>query len=110
MIRRPPRSTLFPYTTLFRSILLVKDKSTPKPLINNPKCKFIDVDTSAPLLELKEQMKEKLKAELNKELEVALSLASGTGKEHMALISALLNIPLGIKLVAYTKKGIEFIS
>src|SRR3989442_7570705 len=25
MIRRPPRSTLFPYTTLFRSVLLVED-------------------------------------------------------------------------------------
>src|SRR5256885_5471248 len=25
MIRRPPRSTLFPYTTLFRSVLLVDD-------------------------------------------------------------------------------------
>src|SRR2546426_12557695 len=25
MIRRPPRSTLFPYTTLFRSILVVDD-------------------------------------------------------------------------------------
>src|SRR5256885_3223630 len=25
MIRRPPRSTLFPYTTLFRSILVVPD-------------------------------------------------------------------------------------
>src|SRR2546422_3975495 len=25
MIRRPPRSTLFPYTTLFRSVLLVAD-------------------------------------------------------------------------------------
>src|SRR5258707_10683854 len=25
MIRRPPRSTLFPYTTLFRSMLQVKD-------------------------------------------------------------------------------------
>src|SRR2546428_9436427 len=24
MIRRPPRSTLFPYTTLFRSLLLLK--------------------------------------------------------------------------------------
>src|SRR2546422_7753479 len=24
MIRRPPRSTLFPYTTLFRSILLIE--------------------------------------------------------------------------------------
>src|SRR5258708_26476101 len=29
MIRRPPRSTLFPYTTLFRSIdLYLKDEST----------------------------------------------------------------------------------
>src|SRR3989441_4118577 len=25
MIRRPPRSTLFPYTTLFRSLLVVAD-------------------------------------------------------------------------------------
>src|SRR3712207_8425148 len=25
MIRRPPRSTLFPYTTLFRSVVLVHD-------------------------------------------------------------------------------------
>src|SRR3989442_5693729 len=25
MIRRPPRSTLFPYTTLFRSVVLVVD-------------------------------------------------------------------------------------
>src|SRR5260370_21149565 len=26
MIRRPPRSTLFPYTTLFRSVIPVKDR------------------------------------------------------------------------------------
>src|SRR5256885_11691836 len=26
MIRRPPRSTLFPYTTLFRSILYAKER------------------------------------------------------------------------------------
>src|SRR3712207_7686122 len=25
MIRRPPRSTLFPYTTLFRSVLVMRD-------------------------------------------------------------------------------------
>src|SRR2546422_6432889 len=36
MIRRPPRSTLFPYTTLFRSPMLLVD------LIEaNPKTKFI---------------------------------------------------------------------
>src|SRR3989442_7902785 len=28
MIRRPPRSTLFPYTTLFRSVLLAEKRGT----------------------------------------------------------------------------------
>src|SRR2546430_10060673 len=32
MIRRPPRSTLFPYTTLFRSEILARNTVTP-PLI-----------------------------------------------------------------------------
>src|SRR2546422_11081111 len=29
MIRRPPRSTLFPYTTLFRSVILILRKYRP---------------------------------------------------------------------------------
>src|SRR2546430_13067731 len=32
MIRRPPRSTLFPYTTLFRSHLPLHGGSPPRPL------------------------------------------------------------------------------
>src|SRR5256885_8886050 len=32
MIRRPPRSTLFPYTTLFRSIIFAEIRSNPHPL------------------------------------------------------------------------------
>src|SRR3989442_11215590 len=33
MIRRPPRSTLFPYTTLFRSLSMHRaDASTPEPV------------------------------------------------------------------------------
>src|SRR5258707_11764571 len=31
MIRRPPRSTLFPYTTLFRSLLYPPDQAAPGP-------------------------------------------------------------------------------
>src|SRR5207302_11222897 len=34
MIRRPPRSTLFPYTTLFRSIKLLSRKPTALRLVN----------------------------------------------------------------------------
>src|SRR5687768_17819980 len=30
MIRRPPRSTLFPYTTLFRSIIYVRSRKASK--------------------------------------------------------------------------------
>src|SRR3712207_7515218 len=33
MIRRPPRSTLFPYTTLFRSQLLLEDHLLPVDLL-----------------------------------------------------------------------------
>ncbi len=39
--------------------------------------------------------------------EVAVNFISGTGKEHMALTSALLKSGLGIRLVALTKDGIK---
>src|SRR5207248_8956512 len=48
MIRRPPRSTLFPYTTLFRSLgkkqerLHVITGSVPNPLAVPPGCGFGD--------------------------------------------------------------------
>src|SRR3712207_7724911 len=31
MIRRPPRSTLFPYTTLFRSVVTARSRRAPRP-------------------------------------------------------------------------------
>src|SRR2546430_13111030 len=36
MIRRPPRSTLFPYTTLFRSRTLFSTPSAPRPSTISP--------------------------------------------------------------------------
>src|SRR3712207_252328 len=36
MIRRPPRSTLFPYTTLFRSVTLRRNGITQNIIIMNP--------------------------------------------------------------------------
>src|SRR2546430_17332181 len=35
MIRRPPRSTLFPYTTLFRSVKRLRDVRQPVPLLRD---------------------------------------------------------------------------
>ncbi len=90
-------------------ILILKDKSTPMPF-SNPICKSIDVDSSKDILSFKEEIQNALKPHLKEDFEVALSLASGNGKEHMALISALLTLPVGIKLTAFTKQGVEFIS
>src|SRR2546426_6460672 len=44
MIRRPPRSTLFPYTTLFRSLWLVEDDDSYEkaalPILKEAGCRF----------------------------------------------------------------------
>jgi hypothetical protein len=90
-------------------IFLVKDKAV-KDFPTNEKCVVVEIDSSLPLLKLKQQIQEKLKPLLSKEFEVAVSIASGSGKDHMALIAALLALPVGIKIVAYTKEGIEFIT
>jgi hypothetical protein len=66
--------------------------------------KFIEITTTR-LVDIKEELQQKLGKEI-KSLEVSLSIASGDGKEHMALISALLSIPVGVRFVALTKDGI----
>src|SRR2546422_11221468 len=52
MIRRPPRSTLFPYTTLFRSVLGGRQ---PRPHPDAERGR--DVSTAAPLLEVRNLVK-----------------------------------------------------
>lgn len=66
---------------------------------------YIIVDLDKKIVELKEEIMKKLKGKIDG-TEVALSIASGDGKEHMALISALLNLPVGIRFAALTKEGV----
>ena len=66
---------------------------------------FIKVDLKAKIKDLQEEFLKKLKNKIDG-TEVALSIASGEGKEHMALISALINVPVGIRFAALTKEGV----
>jgi ERCC4-related helicase len=68
----------------------------------------LEIDFTKPLVEVKDKLQQTLKSRLSG-FEASLSIASGNGKEHMALISALLSIPIGVRLVAFTKKGVEFL-
>ena len=67
---------------------------------------FIELK-SLTILDLKDEIMRKLKGKIDG-IEVALSIASGEGKEHMALISALLSLPVGIRFVVLTKDGLIF--
>lgn len=89
-------------------IILVRNKSS-EDFVPSKKADIISVSSEKPLLELKQDIMNKLDGKLG-ELEAAVSLASGSGKEHMALVSALLSMPVGIRLVVFTKEGVEFIN
>jgi hypothetical protein len=66
---------------------------------------FIRIDLDKKISNLRDEFMQKLKGKISG-TEVALSIASGEGKEHMALISALINLPVGIRFAALTKDGV----
>ena len=66
---------------------------------------FVEFDADKPLIQLKKEFVKKLTGKFDG-LEVALSIASGNGKEHMALQSALLSLPVGVRFTALTKEGV----
>ena len=66
---------------------------------------FIEFNPERSLVQMKEDFRKKLSGKFEN-LEVALSIASGNGKEHMAIVSALLSIPVGVRFTALTKEGV----
>lgn len=69
------------------------------------KFEFIKIDLKSKIKDLRDEFSKKLKGKIDG-TEVALSIASGDGKEHMALISSLLGLPVGIRFAALTKEGV----
>jgi len=73
---------------------------------DNKKINFIITNFETPAKEIRENIKKQLSGKI-KDLEIALNLVSGSGKEHMAILSALLQLGLGIRLMAVTKDGVR---
>ena len=85
-------------------VVILGDDSAKKFAHEKP-FEFIKVDLSKKIKDLRDDFMQRLKGKIDG-TEVALSIASGDGKEHMALISALINTPVGIRFAALTKEGI----
>ena len=91
----------------FENIFLItndfgKEKFTPE-----KESTFIVVDSRGNSLE---DLQNTIKSELDgkiKGTEVALNMISGTGKEHMAVLAALLKMGLGIRQVSVTEEGVK---
>lgn len=66
----------------------------------------IIVDDTKTMGEMAEQIRGQLKGKI-KNFEVALNLVSGSGREHMAILSALLQLGFAVRLVAVTPDGIK---
>ncbi len=88
----------------WEKIILIGDDFA-KQFTHEKKFEFIKIDLSKKLKDLRDELVKKLKGKFSG-TEVALSIASGDGKEHMALISALINLPVGIRFAALTKEGV----
>lgn len=90
----------------WKRIFLITNEFGKKNFKAEKNVEFIVVDMNKPVFELIEEIRKGLKGKIT-DLEVALNIVSGTGKEHMAILSALLKQGVGIRLIAVTKDGIK---
>ena len=88
------------------NIILLTDKFGGDEFKFNKKVDFVIIDSTLSLVSLAKDIKEKLTGKI-KGIEVAVNFVSGGGKEHMALMSALLKLGLGVRFVALKPEGLE---
>lgn len=88
------------------SVFLITNDYGKENFTKDDKTELISVNMNMGINELREDIYNNLKERI-KGTEVAVNFISGIGKEHMALVSALLKIGVGIRLIALTKNGVE---
>jgi hypothetical protein len=90
----------------FEKVYLITNEYGKENYNADEKTELIAVNSNQGLKELRDEIRTVLKEKV-KGSEVAVNFVSGTGKEHMALMSALLKLGVGIRFMALTKDGVE---
>ncbi len=90
----------------WEKIFLITDSFGKDNFEKKDKVEFIIIDPNKFLSELVEDIKKGLDGKITG-LEVGVNFISGSGKEHMALMSALQQLGVGLRLVALTKEGVK---
>ncbi len=87
-------------------IFLIANEYASENFKSNNKIEIITINENIGIKDLRDAIKSALKEKI-KGTEVGVNFISGSGKEHMALISALIQLGIGIRFIALTKDGIE---
>ena len=90
----------------WKKIFIITNEFGKKNFKSEKQVEFIVADFQKPVAELIYEIQKELKGKIT-DFEVALNIVSGSGKEHMAILSALLKIGVGIRLMAVTKDGVR---
>ena len=90
----------------YDNILLITNDYGKENFNKKENIELISLNLSQGLIELRDDIIKDIKNKI-KDTEVDFNFVSGTGKEHMALMAALLKMGIGIRLKALTKEGIK---
>ena len=90
----------------WKKVFVITDNSGKNKFKAEKNVEIVVVDFQKPVFELIEGIKKGLNGKIT-DLEVALNIVSGNGKEHMAILSALLKLGVGVRLMAVTKDGVR---
>lgn len=90
----------------FEKVFLITNEYGKENFQKSDNMELIPFDFNQGLIELRDNIYNSLKDKI-KDTEIALNITSGAGKEHMALLSAVLKLGVGIRLLALTKEGVK---
>ena len=85
-------------STDWEKVYLITNDFGKEKFTTNKPFEFVIINTDSSSKDIMNAVYSQLKGKI-KETEVALNFSSGAGKEHMAVLSAVLNLGVGIRLV-----------
>jgi len=87
-------------------IIIVTDNKNKVNFAHDKNLFVIEMDFTQPIDDLVRDLSGELRKIITSH-EVALNFVSGKGKEHMALISSIMKVGVGFRLIACTRAGVE---
>ena len=90
----------------WEKVFLLSGADAKMALPHGEKIKNVRLDSGKPMPEIVRDVRKALEGNINT-FETAVNLIGGSGKQHSVLLSALLQMGCGIRIVVYTAEGVK---